>query len=84
MFLDLKPHKGGAVAFGGMGKEKIFGIGKVGIHFLAFIDNILYVEGLKYNLLSISQFYDIGYIVSFNKDKCIVKKEDGKSFFTAR
>jgi len=58
-----------------------FGIGKIGIHFLASIDNVLYVEGLKYNLLSISQFC---YIVSFNKDKCIVKKKYGKSFFIAR
>ena len=49
MFLDLKPHEGGAVAFGGMGKGKIFGIGKVGIPSLASIDNVLYVEGLKYN-----------------------------------
>ena len=51
---------------------------------LASIDNVLYVEGLKYNLLSISQLWDNGYIVSFNKDKCIVKTKDGKSFFTAR
>ena len=57
-----------------------FGIGKIGIHFLASIDNVLYVEGLKYNLLSISQFC---YIVSFNKDKSIATIEDEKSFFTA-
>jgi len=31
MFLDLKPHEGGAVAFGGIGKGKISGIGKIGI-----------------------------------------------------
>jgi len=84
MFLDLKPHEGGAVAFEGMGKGKIFGIGKVGIPSLASIDNVLYVEGLKYNQLSISQFCDSGYIISFNKDKCIVKTEDDKSFFSAR
>ena len=68
MFLNLKPIKGGNVSFGGMGKGKIIGIGKIGIPSLASIDNVLYVEGLKYNLLSISQFYDSCYIVSFNKD----------------
>ena len=51
---------------------------------LASIDNVLYVEGLKYNVLSISQFCDSGYIVSFNKEKYIVKTEDDKSFFSVR
>ena len=35
---------------------------------IASLDNVFYVEGLKYNLLSISQFCDNGYIISFNKD----------------
>ena len=60
------------------------GIGKISIPLLAYIDNILYVKGLKYILLSISQFCDNGYIVSFNKNQCIVKTEYVKSFFTAR
>ena len=84
MLLNLKPIEGGITSFGGMGKGKIIGIGKISIPSLAFIDNVLYVEGLKYNLLSISQFCDRGYIVSFNKDQCIVKIEDGTSFFIAR
>ena len=84
MFLDLKPHEGVTIGFGGIGKGKISGIGKLGVPSLAFIDNILYVEGLKYNLLSLSQFCDNGYIVSFNKDKCIVKTKHDKFFFTTR
>ena len=82
MFQDVKPHDGGVVAFVSICKGKIFGIGKIGIPSLA-IDNVLYVEGLKYNQLSISQFFDSGYIVSFNKDKSIATIEDEKSFFTA-
>ena len=54
MFLDLKPLEGGAIAFGGIGKGKIIGISKIGISSLASIDNVLDVEGLKYNVLSIS------------------------------
>ena len=84
MFLHLKQLVEWVVAFGGMGKGKITGIGKIVIPSLAFINNILYVEGLNYNLFSISQFWDKGYIVSFNKDECIVKIEDDKSFFTSR
>jgi len=83
-FLNLKPHEEWAVFFGGIGKGKIFGIGKIGIPSLASIDNVLYVEGLKYNPLNIIQFCESGYIVFFNKDKCIVKTQDGKSFFTSR
>ena len=75
MILDLQPMEVGIVSFGGIRKGKIIGIGigKIGIPSLASIDNILYVEGLKYNLLSISQFCNSGYIMSSNKDQCIVK-----------
>ncbi|RDX99182.1 hypothetical protein CR513_17810, partial [Mucuna pruriens] len=52
MFLDLNPHKG-TVSLGGSGKGKIIGIGKVVKHSLITIKNVLYVKGLKYNLLSI-------------------------------
>ena len=59
-------------------------IASIGIPSLDSVDNILYVEGLKCNLLSISKFCNSGYIVSFNKDQCIVKADNDKSFFTAR
>jgi len=81
MFLYIKPIEGERVSFGGMGKGKIICIGKIGIPALASIDNVWYVEDLKYNLLSISQFCDNGYSVSFNKDQSIVKTEDDKSLF---
>jgi len=84
MLLDLKPLEGGVVFFGGIGKWKISCIGKIGIPFQASIDNVLYVEGLKYKLFSISQFCDSGYIFSFNKNRHIVKTKYGKSFFIAR
>ena len=68
MFLNLKLIKGGTISFGGIRKGKIAGIGKIGFPSFASINNVLYVEGLKYNLMSISQFCDSGYIVSFDKD----------------
>ena len=36
------------------------------------IDNISLVDGLKHNLLSISQFCDKGYDVLFRKEKCLI------------
>ena len=82
MFLDLNPHEGGVATFGGISQGKISGVGKIGISSLASIDDLLYVKVLKYNQPSISQFCDSGYIISFNKNKCIVKTKDDKSFFT--
>ena len=41
--------EGETVTFGGMGKGNVTSIGKIGIPFLVSIDNVLYVEGLKYN-----------------------------------
>ncbi len=54
MFLDLQPHDGGTVAFGGNQQGRIVGIGKVGKKNSTSIDNVFYVKGLKHNLLSIS------------------------------
>ncbi|RDX86689.1 hypothetical protein CR513_31953, partial [Mucuna pruriens] len=60
MFLDLKPHEG-TISFGGSVMRKIIGIGKVGKHYLPIISNVLDVDELKYNLLSINQFCDGGH-----------------------
>jgi len=59
-------------------------VGKIGIPPYPPIDNVLFVEGLKHNLLSISQLCDIGYDVSFNKDVCIIQNNDGLLLFYAK
>ena len=84
MFQDLQMKKGGQVTFGGNQKGKIAGVGKIGILPSASIDNVLFVEGLRHNLLSISQLCDSGYGVSFNKDECIVQNKDGSLLFTSK
>ncbi|GAB2292076.1 hypothetical protein Dimus_038187 [Dionaea muscipula] len=40
------------------------------------IRDIAYVQGLKFNVLSISQFCDKGYLVEFSKEICKIKNED--------
>ena len=42
----------------GSGKGKILGIGTIGKFPMPLIHNVSYVEGLNFNLLSISQFCD--------------------------
>ena len=59
------------VSFGGKDKGKIIRIGKV----RDLIDDILLVDGLNHNLLSISQLCDKGYEVTFEKSHCGVFKK---------
>ncbi|RDX64835.1 hypothetical protein CR513_56561, partial [Mucuna pruriens] len=74
MFQDLRPKKGRWVTFGGNYKVRIIILGRIGKHPFPSIDNVLYVKGLKYNLLSISQLCDNEYDVSFNKGEYIKHK----------
>ena len=46
------------------------------------IANVLYVEGLRVNLLSISQICDQNFMVLFLKGKCLVMDEFGKKFIS--
>ncbi len=85
MFKELQLKESGNVGFGGNQKGKIIGSGKVGDKFLPSIDNVLLVDGLKHNLLSVSQLCDSGYDVGFSDNACIAKsKKDGSIFFRAK
>jgi hypothetical protein len=72
-FSEQKNKNGGSVIFGDKSKGQVRGIGKIGKN-SAFIDSVLFVSGLKYNLLSISQLCDKGLRVIFEATKCIVEK----------
>ena len=54
-------HEGGTVTFEDDSKEKIIGIGNIKIGSSPLIENIVLVDGLKHNLLSISQLCDKGF-----------------------
>ena len=70
--------EGGNVGFWGNQKEKIIGTSTIGNSSIS-INNVWLVDGLKHNLLSISQFCDSGYEVMFNKNNCIVINESDRS-----
>ena len=57
-FTTLTLQKGGQVTFGDNSKGKILGIGTVSMTSSLLIENVLLVEGLNHNLLSISQLCD--------------------------
>jgi len=49
-------------------KGRIMGEGNIGNQHMTQIKNVLYVNGLKHNLLSISQLCDKGFKIEFNKN----------------
>ena len=54
-------------------KSKVIGIGNIGKNNSNLITNVMLVEELTHNLLSISQFYHQGYKVVFEPLQCIIK-----------
>ncbi|XP_070020263.1 intracellular protein transport protein USO1-like [Nicotiana sylvestris] len=64
-FLSVKALQGGSVSFGNGKKGYILGVGRIGKSLSHSIENVYYVNGLKYNLLSVSQICDKGNKVEF-------------------
>nr|XP_009796692.1 PREDICTED: uncharacterized protein LOC104243232 [Nicotiana sylvestris] len=72
---DFLPHKalqGGSVSFENGKKGYILGVGKIGKSLSHSIENVYYVNGLKYSLLSVSQICDKGNKVEFVLKICTV------------
>jgi len=57
---------------------KIIGMWTIGI-FSFYINNVWFINGLKHNLLSLSQFCDNGYDVMFDKSNCTIINKNDKS-----
>src|SRR4051812_34437812 len=74
-FSDLKLNAKGFVTYGDNNKGRILGKGKVGAPPFTSIEDVLYVEGLKHNLLSISQLCDKGFKIKFTKEECLIIDE---------
>ena len=66
----LFEEKIGTVTFGDGSKSVIKGIGTVDILGLLVFEDVWYIDGLKANLLSISQICDNGLNVLFTKYEC--------------
>ena len=80
-FTTLKKKTGGSVTFGDNSQGKIVGIGNVGKGNFTLTD-VLLVDGLKHNLISISQLCDNGNDVKFAPNCCQVLNK-GELVFTA-
>ena len=61
------------MTFGDNEKGRIIGHGSIGNNSSSLIENVFLVDGLKHNLLSISQLCDKGFKVIFESSHCIIK-----------
>jgi hypothetical protein len=74
-FLTLRKEKKGPVSFGNDNSCKIIGEGTVRIgNKNEKAENILLVEDMKHNLLSVSQMCDQGHKLTFDSEKCEIRK----------
>jgi len=64
------------VAFGNGKSRTIIGIGKIGESLSNSIEDVYLVDGLKHNLLSMSQLCDKGNLVVFTSNRCLVVNMD--------
>jgi hypothetical protein len=75
-FLTLRKETYGSVSFGNDDSSKIIGKGTVRIgNKNTKEENVLLVEDMKHNLLSVSQMCDQGHKVTFYSQKCEIIKE---------
>ncbi|XP_060965320.1 uncharacterized protein LOC133034284 [Cannabis sativa] len=72
LLVNYKDEKWGSVTFGDGNKGQIAGRGDVNVNGVAQLTNVLYVRGLKANLISIGQLCDDNLSVSFTKTQCLV------------
>ena len=75
-FNKLNAKNRGHVTFGDNAKGKIIGIGEIGNSQSLSIHHVLFVDGLKHNLLSISQLCDMRNKVTLYPKNCLVSSLD--------
>jgi hypothetical protein len=78
LLAEVQMGKGGRITYVDGSQSKVIGKGVIDIPGLGESQEALYVEGLKANLLSISQFCDNDLVVQFSKKECNIFDSSGK------
>jgi hypothetical protein len=75
-FISLKKERDGSVSFGNENSTIIIGKGTIKLGSKdAKAENVLLVENMKHNFLSVSQMCDQGHRLIFDSEKCEIRKE---------
>ncbi|XP_075082561.1 uncharacterized protein LOC142166868 [Nicotiana tabacum] len=87
--INLETLQGGSVCFGNGNKGYILGVGRIGKSVSHSIENVYYVNGLKYSLLSVSQVCnkgnkngDLNYLSAIDNDVELWHRRLGHASFT--
>jgi hypothetical protein len=85
IFNSIKSNDGDGVqsiTFSDNSKGKVKGLGKIAISNDLSISNVLLVESLNFNLLSVAQLYDLGFKCIFGVDDVeIISVDDSNLIF---
>lgn len=73
MFIDFKIKERGIVSYGDKNQGKNLGKGVVGNPSTTIIKDVMLVDGLKDNILNVSQFCDHGITITFITHSCIIE-----------
>ena len=73
-FVSLKEKKDGTVSFGNDGSSNVIGPGTVTLGKDVIAKNVLLVENMNHNLLSVGKMCDQEYTMLFNSTKCEIRK----------
>ena len=68
-----------SITFGDNGKGKVKGLGKIAISIDMSISNVLLVESLNFNLLSVAELCDLGFKCIFRVDDIEIISVDGSN-----
>ena len=77
LFKSLKEKEDGYVTFGDGSHPQVLGKGTIDIPRLPLLTDVLYIKGLKANLMSITQICDEDFLVQFSKKGCLILNEEG-------
>src|SRR3954469_16771744 len=70
---SLSPSSKKTITFTDKGKSKVLGLGRVANSQDQYIDKVMLVESLGYNLMSVSMLCDLDLVVLFGKYGCLVQ-----------
>ena len=81
LLTEFEERAGPSITFGDDSKGYTVGYGLISKDNV-IIEEVALVEGLKHNLLSISQFCDKGNSVTFNSEACVVTIKEAAKWFS--
>ena len=74
-FVSLKEKNNGTVSFGNDGSSNVIGSGTITLGSKDVIaNNVLLIENINHNLLSVGKMCDQGNTILFNSSKCEIRK----------